>query len=251
MQLPPFVRRWYDLADTGILVAVSALVICAYVLVQVIDEVVEGETEWVDRHIIEWIARHPGPAQLEEFMRDCTAFGGSYVLILVTVAVGGFLLIRRERHALLFLLAAVGGAFFLSLSMKYFFDRPRPTILEHRSHTLTTSFPSGHSMLSAAVWLTLGVMLSRLEKSRYVKAYFIVIAILISFLTGISRVYLGVHWPTDVLAGWMAGTVWALMCFFVMRYFQHRGKIEPPTSTGEVPVERDGGFVVEPARENA
>ena len=232
MPLPPIVRRFFERFDAGLLVAASTLVVCGYVLVKVIDEVVEGQTDWVDHHIIEWIARHPGPDQFEEFMRDCTAFGGSYVLTLVTLAVGGFLLIRRERRALVFLLVAVGGAFALSLSMKYFFDRPRPQILEHRSHTLTSSFPSGHSMLSAAVWLTLGVMLSRLEKSRYLKAYFILIAILISVLTGISRVYLGVHWPTDVLAGWMAGTVWALACFFALRYFQNRGKIEPPTSHG-------------------
>ena len=219
-------------ADSGVLIAAAALLVAALVFVKTVDEVVEGETDWVDHHIIHWIAAHPAPGWFEEFMRDCTAFGGSYVLSLVTLAVGGFLWLRGERRALAFLLTAVAGALILSLALKGIFHRDRPHILEHRSYTVTTSFPSGHSMLSAAVWLTLGVMLARLETSRYLKAYFILIAIGISFLTGVSRVFLGVHWPSDVLAGWMAGTVWAMTCLFVMRHFQHRGKIEPPTSHG-------------------
>ena len=222
-------------ADAGVLIALSTLLVAGFVLLKTIDEVVEGETQWVDRHIVEWIGRHPAPQWFEEFMRDCTAFGGTYVLLLVTVAVGGFLFIRGERRALAFLMMAVVGAIVLSLALKGIFHRDRPQILEHRSYTVTTSFPSGHSMLSAAVWLTLGVMLARLERSRYLKAYFIGVAIFISFLTGVSRVFLGVHWPSDVLAGWMAGTVWAMVCLFVMRYFQRCGHIEPPTDRGREP----------------
>lgn len=219
-------------ADIGLLIAATALTICGFVLWHVIDEVIEGDADHTDKLIVHWVAVHHGPNWFNEFMRDCTAFGGIYVLALITLAVGGFLWLRRERRAMTFLFVAVGGALALSLALKGIFNRPRPTIIPHESYTVTTSFPSGHSMLSAAVWLTLGVMLSRLEKSRWLKAYFISIAIGISVLTGLSRVYLGVHWPSDVLAGWMAGTVWAMVCFFALRHFQRLGKVEPEAAHG-------------------
>lgn len=168
-------------------------------------------------------------------MRDCTAFGGMLMLALVTTAVAFYLVLRKQYHALVFLLSAVVGAAVLSMLLKGMFQRERPDILVHRSHTMTTSFPSGHAMLSAAVWLTLGVLLSRLERSRYVKAYFILLGVFISFLVGISRVWLGVHWPSDVLAGWMAGTFWALFCWFVLRYLQQHGQVEPPTAAVDAP----------------
>lgn len=219
----------WDKIDGAILLGVSTLLVAGYVFAQTVDEVTEGESDWVDQHIVHWIASIDAPRWFEEFMRDCTAFGGMLTLTLVTVAVGIFLLLRRQYHALTFLLSAVIGAAILSLSLKGFFHRDRPTILEHRSHTMTSSFPSGHAMLSAAVWLTLGVMLARLEKSPWLKAYFIGVGLFISFLVGISRVWLGVHWPTDILAGWTAGTIWAVLCYFFIRYLQGRGQVESPT----------------------
>lgn len=229
------VTSFWDKLDGAILLGMSVLLAASYVLVEVIDEVTEGETDHVDQAIVRWIASIDAPRWFEELMRDCTAFGGTLVLALVTIAIGIFLIIRKQYHALTFLLTAVVGATILSLSLKGFFHRDRPTILEHRSHTMTSSFPSGHAMISAAVWLTLAVMLSRLEKSPFMKGYFICVGAFISLLAGVSRVWLGVHWPTDVLAGWMAGSIWAVLCYFFIRFLQARGKVEPPTVPVDAP----------------
>jgi undecaprenyl-diphosphatase len=100
----------------------------------------------------------------------------------------------------------------ISIVLKDAFARPRPQLVPHLSYVTSYSFPSGHSMLSAIVYLTLGTLLSRLVKPLKIKMYIIGIALLLTFLVGISRVYAGVHYPTDVLAGWAAGLTWALVC---------------------------------------
>lgn len=212
--------------DVAILIAAAALLIAIYVFAKTVDEVVEGETDYIDRHIVLWIKGLNSPKWFDEIMRDCTAFGGTFVLTLTTLAVGVYFGAKKLWHAMIFLMTSVIGAFVLSMSLKHLFNRPRPDIIEHGSYTYTTSFPSGHAMLSAAVWLTLGVMLARLERSPWLKAYFILLGLFISFMTGISRVWLGVHWPTDVVAGWAGGTVWAIACWFLARYLQHRGALE-------------------------
>ena len=83
-------------------------------------------------------------------------------------------------------------------------------------------------MFSAVVYLTLGALLSQLVEERKLKAYFLGVACFLTFVVGLSRVYLGVHYPTDVLAGWSAGLAWALLCWMVASYLQRRGKVEPP-----------------------
>ncbi len=219
-----------DRLDGAMMIAASALLVAVFVLVKTIDNVVDGESEQLDHRIVNWIASVHAPPWLEEVMRDCTALGGIFVLSFVSLAVIIYLLARRQFHAVKLVLVAVLGAILLSLVLKGFFHRDRPTILQHRSMVLTSSFPSGHAMLSTAVWLTLGVMLARLEKSPYLKAYFILLALFISFVVGVSRVWLGVHWPTDVLAGWTAGSIWAVLCYLLARFLQRRGQIESPAA---------------------
>jgi undecaprenyl-diphosphatase len=94
----------------------------------------------------------------------------------------------------------------------------------------SASFPSGHSMMAAIVYLTLGAMLLRTQADRRVKAYCLAVAVLLTLLVGTSRVYLGVHWPTDVLAGWALGAAWAMMCWLIMLWLQDRGAVEKSAS---------------------
>lgn len=171
-----------------------------------------------------------GPGWLREVGRDVTALGGLAVLILMTVAVAGYLLMVGKYHAMWLVLIATAGGLLASTLLKYAFDRPRPDV-DHYSHVYTSSFPSGHSMLSAVVYLTLGSLLTRLVAERHVKIYLIVVALLLSFLVGVSRVYMGVHYPTDVLAGWTAGLVWALICWMSARYLQKCGTVESDIDT--------------------
>jgi undecaprenyl-diphosphatase len=167
-----------------------------------------------------------GPRWLEEMMRDFTALGSTGVLALMVLAIAGFLAMTRKTHAALFVLASVAGGVLISQAMKWAYARPRPDLVPHGAEVFTASFPSGHSMMSAVVYLTLGALLARTQANRAVKAYILVLAVILTMLVGVSRVYLGVHWPTDVLAGWALGGVWALICLLVMQWLQARGQVE-------------------------
>jgi undecaprenyl-diphosphatase len=167
-----------------------------------------------------------GPPWVEDAMRDLTAMGGVTVLGLFVMAVSGYVLLRRQYHAFWLMLAAIGGGLVLNLVLKSWIARPRPALVPHLSYVNTASFPSGHSMLSAVVYLTLAALLARLLVPVRLKLYIIMIAVLFSFLVGLSRIYLGVHYPTDVLAGWTLGLLWAVVCWLVARFLQRRGKVE-------------------------
>jgi undecaprenyl-diphosphatase len=196
-------------------------------------EVREGDTHAFDDAILLWF-RTPGdtadpigPAWVEMAFRDITALGGMTVLALITLAVVGYLLICRKHASALLVVVAVLGGVVVSSLLKLGFDRPRPDVVAHLVDVHTLSFPSGHAMLSAATYLTLGVLLARTEKRLLVRSYFVGVAIVLTLLIGLSRIYLGVHYPTDVLAGWCAGAAWALICWTVARWLQHRGQVEP------------------------
>jgi undecaprenyl-diphosphatase len=125
-----------------------------------------------------------------------------------------------------FVFGATSSGFALSVALKALFRRPRPEVVPHLMRAYSSSFPSGHSMISAVVYLTLGVLLAQLVHRRLLKFYFLMLAVLLTVLVGVSRVYLGVHYPTDVLAGWTAGLVWAVLGWLVQRALQRRGQVE-------------------------
>lgn len=218
--------------DLFILLAIVAVIGGIWLFIELADEVSEGATAAIDQRLL-LALRNPtdpadplGPLWVEEAMRDLTALGGATILFLLTSSVVGYLIIqRRYRAAVLVTVAVVGGAL-LSQLLKDLVGRPRPTLVPHGMYVYSTSFPSGHSMLSAATYLTLAALMARLQPRRRLQIYMMTLGLLITSLVGVSRVYLGVHWPTDVLAGWTAGAVWAVLCGLVMSWLQHRGKIE-------------------------
>ena len=182
-----------------------------------------------------YVGTHRGPPQMEEIGRDLTALGGVIVLSLLTIFVVIFLMMRRMWNAMWLLIIATAGGAIVTTILKVLVARPRPEIFVHRSYATSGSFPSGHSMLSAVVYLTLGSLLARFTKDLRLRLYLLFVACLLTFLVGISRIYMGVHWPTDVLAGWAAGAVWASICWTIARILQVRGAIEsdlpdPPQS---------------------
>ncbi|MGE5611942.1 MAG: phosphatase PAP2 family protein [Bacillota bacterium] len=218
--------------ELWLLLAVLVVVVGTWVFIVLADEVTEGATRSFDDWAIQALRRpdNPaipiGPRWLTDVMRDITALGGFAVLTIVIVVVSGFLLLRRKYHAMGLVLIAVIGGELLSTALKHLIGRPRPPAIGRLVDVHNPSFPSGHSMLSAVVYLTLGALLARLITDWPSRIYFLVVALLLTFLVGISRIYLGAHYPTDVLAGWTAGLVWAMLCWTVVEYLQRRGKVE-------------------------
>ena len=163
-----------------------------------------------------------GPAWVAEAMRDLTALGSVAVLAAVTVVVLGFLLLAKRRATAAYVVVAVAGGATLAWALKNAFARERPEVVPALADVWTPAFPSGHAMLSAVVYLTLGAMLVRLVGRKRLKVYVIAIPILATITVGMTRVYLGVHYPSDVLAGWAAGFAWALLCAVVAAILDHR-----------------------------
>ena len=192
----------------------------------------EGETLAFDRRIVLAFrkASDPslpvGPAWVSSVLIDLTALGGPTVLFLMIAAVVGFLVLQgRYRTALFILLTALSGEA-VGYAMKALFVRPRPEIVPHLRQAFSSSFPSGHAMQSAIVYLTMGAMLMRLAERRLTKIYCCTVAMGLTFLVGLSRVYLGVHYPTDVLAGWIVGLVWASVCWLMVQHYEVRAGIK-------------------------
>ena len=160
-----------------------------------------------------------GSPNFESKVRDITALGGTAVLVLLTALVILYLLIAGKWQIALFVLAAVGGGQVVSTLLKLGIDRPRPELVSHLMEETSRSFPSGHAMMSAVTYLTLGSLLARIVKQRRQKVFFLFVAVLLTLMIGLSRIYLGVHWPTDVLAGWCAGSIWAMLCWLIARWW--------------------------------
>lgn len=205
------------------LVPVLVLVILGGIwgFLEIAGEVMEKETHHFDESIL-LAMREPGdthdpigPPRVEEMARDLTALGGFTLLTAVTLVAGGVAIFAgRGKLALLAILSIVSGTVVMTL-LKQGYDRPRPALVEHGTLVHNASFPSGHSMMAAMVWLTLGILLARTQPKKRVRAFIVGISVLVVLLVGISRVYLGVHWPTDVLGGWMLGGAWAILFWLV------------------------------------
>jgi undecaprenyl-diphosphatase len=227
-------RRWRltsDSVELGLLLGGLALLLLILAFAGLTGLVVDGDTRHFDERMLRSLRdpanpSHPiGPAWLESAALDFTALGSGFVLGFVVLAVVGFLLLQGTYRTALFVLVATCGGGVMNSFLKGIFQRPRPEIVPHLRDVFSLSFPSGHAMTSAAVYLTLGAMLMRITEGRVTKIYCMSAAMLVTVLVGSTRVYLGVHYPTDVLAGWIAGMSWALLCWIVERALERRTRL--------------------------
>lgn len=231
--------------ELGTLLVILLTVGAIWAFVAIADEVQEGDTHRIDSAIIELTrsAENPdepwGTEMMREVGRDITALGGISVLVIISVAAAGFLFLQRKTGGMILLIVAVVGGLLLSFLLKEGFDRDRPP---YATGVFTASFPSGHSAMSAVVFLTLGALLARFQRRIALRTYLMGLAVLLTVLVGCSRVYLGVHWPTDVLAGWTLGAAWAMTCWLIARWLQVKGAVEEPAEMGDVqPGENEDG----------
>lgn len=219
--------------DAELLAVFLALALFGLLFMALASEVAEGDTLSLDHAVLKSL-RDPGtgepigPRWLQLAMIDVTALGGVSVLTLLTAASIGYLLAaRRKAHALFLLASTVGGALVGTL-LKYAFVRPRPEIVSHLVAVDSLSFPSGHALNSAVIYLTLGALLARSEARPAIRIYIVLVAITLTLMIGVSRVFLGVHYPSDVLGGWCAGAAWAAACSSIARILQKRRALEAP-----------------------
>jgi undecaprenyl-diphosphatase len=221
--------QWIGQHEIGVLITLLITAVAIWAFVALANKVVRGRTSEIDEWAVKALrqaddpSRPLGPKWLAEVGRDVTALGGVSVLVLLIAAVSGFLWLKRMYAAMTLVTLAALGGLLVSFGLKELFARPRPNVVPHLAEVYTSSFPSGHSMLSATVYLTLGVLLGEFVESRTLRAYFLLVALVLTLLVGVSRVYLGVHYPSDVLGGWAAGLAWALICSLLARALKQRG----------------------------
>jgi undecaprenyl-diphosphatase len=203
-------------------------------------EVREGESMGIDEGILRALRDPHDPARIrggdwvQHAALDVTSLGSHAVVILVLAAAVVFLLlVRKPASALLTLLAGAGGIWWNGV-LKHLFHRVRPTVVPHLVAVDSASFPSGHALLSATVYLSIAVLLARVVRGRLLKLYVIAVGTLLTLLIGFTRLLLGVHYPTDVLAGWLAGGLWALLCGSVAVLLERRGAVEAPGPEPEI-----------------
>lgn len=214
-----------SLVGAGLLVA--SLVLMFGLLAE---EVLEGDTTAFDLAILSTLRSAANPADpigspwLHEAAQDVTSIGSVVFLGFVLLAAVGYLLLIQKRALAILMAVSVVGGELLSTILKKSFDRPRPAI-PHITQVFTASFPSGHAMLSAITFLTIGALLARANEDPRLKRYFMMLAVFLTVAVGVSRVYLAVHYPTDVLAGWCIGSGWAILCWTVALWLEQNNRI--------------------------
>ncbi len=219
--------------DRRILYPLGLVSFCLWLFMSIAEQVLEGDSNALDLRIL-LAMRADGSATIgsnaagiQAILRDITALGSSVVLAGVAVVVVLYLVVAGRRSAAWFVLLATGSGGLATVVLKWMFDVPRPRLMAHGDYVLSSSFPSGHTMASAVVYLTVGALLTELLPERRLKVYVMTIAALLTGMVGISRVYLGVHWPTDVLAGWAGGAFWAVTWWLLAK----RLRLEPGHKT--------------------
>jgi len=223
---------WISRIDTRMLLVFLILAPSLVVFGHIASEVMEGETVALDRWILLHLreATDPsvpiGPEWLREAMVDFTALGGGPVLTMVTIFAAGYLVAQRKVALAVFLASSIAAGAIVNALLKFGFVRERPDAVPHLVEVSSASFPSGHAMNSAMVYLTLAALLVSAERSWRVRIFLMAAAILLTLIVGFSRMYLGVHWPTDVFAGWSVGAAWAVACALVAQILQKRRAIE-------------------------
>ncbi|HEY0527295.1 MAG TPA: phosphatase PAP2 family protein [Gemmatimonadaceae bacterium] len=240
-------RKAIDTADTtvgalGIFLVAGLLVsaACTAAFVEVAEHVRAGSTQMFDESIIRWLAAHRS-GTLDATMLEITALGtGTVVMVIVAVA-SLFLVLTQHKYSALLLLVSTFGGLVLDGVLKLGFNRPRPTIVVHAVQAVSSSFPSGHAMSSAIVYSTVAYLAARLHKRWWARFLVMLTALVLIVLICLSRLYLGVHYPSDVLAGVLVGLAWAAFCMATLEAIQKFGiRRDPRILEAEKPAPAPG-----------
>jgi undecaprenyl-diphosphatase len=225
-------RSFY--AAVGIFLVVGvALAIAGSVAFTKLWEVVRGgRTQAFDEAVLRWLHAHQTP-MLTALMTEITPLGTGIVVLTIIGVTTAFLWHTKHKHSARLLLASTGGAILLNNALKLMFDRPRPSVFEWQTHAASSSFPSGHAMSATVVYGTVGYLLARLQKHAWSRAITLVVSVLMILLICVTRLYLGVHYPSDVLGGIIVGLAWAAFCMATLEASLALARRRAPASVVE------------------
>jgi undecaprenyl-diphosphatase len=219
------VRGFYGAVGALLIGALAIIVACVAFFAMLADVVMAGGTQEADDAVLLWMNQHASP-ELTDIALNVTALGAGMVVWLVVIVASVFLWSSRHRWSVALLWVSILGSGLINATMKLFFERPRPQLFPWRApYAGLSSFPSGHSMTAMVCYATLAYLVARLEPRLFLRRFTFGVAAVIIVAIGLSRMYLGVHYPTDVLAGFTMGLAWASFCALGMealRYFRYR-----------------------------
>lgn len=233
-QMPPnsFPGEKTDVVDRTVWLGAGVILIGTWSFIRMAELIENQGGHPLDESILKWfrqtedVGQLRGPWWMGEVMRDLTALGSPLILGLLTVVTTGYLVVSRRPHAAWLVTISASGGGWLNFALKEWYDRPRPEVVPPLTVVSGLSFPSGHAQISTIVFLTVASVMGRLATTPARRVYILGIALVLSILVGISRVALGVHYPTDVLAGWIVGVIWSLVLAGMVRFLQQTRWIE-------------------------
>jgi undecaprenyl-diphosphatase len=234
-------RNFY--ATLGIFLLAGALVAVSgtYAFARFASHVSSGRTQAFDDAVLRWVADHRSPA-LEPVMLEITFLGTGTVVITIVAVSALFLWLTKHRYSAVLLLIATLGSIVLNNLLKMGFGRPRPQLFDWGTHVVSWSFPSGHAMSAAVVYGTVAYLAARLQTRHLHRVMTLLVAALLIVLIGVTRLYLGVHYPSDVIAGVIIGLAWAAFCMATLEATQlYARRRAPRILKDEQPPARDGG----------
>ncbi|MBU4527294.1 MAG: phosphatase PAP2 family protein [Hoeflea sp.] len=212
----------------------AILTLGVYVFIEIAEEMAEGEIRRIDEMLFLSlrVAGDPttplGPPWFQETAVEITAIGGYPLIILTLAAVAGFFIVTRRYGAAAYAVLAVGSGALLTQTLKQYYGRPRPDLVDHLDTVHTLSFPSGHALVTTVAYLTIASLVIGFLDDRRARIYVLSVAVFVAFIVGFSRVYVGVHWPSDVAAGWALGAAWASLSWLILHFLhlRSRGRIK-------------------------
>jgi undecaprenyl-diphosphatase len=202
-----------------LVVGVIIAAIATWAFGEFAETVMAGQTQAFDEAVLRWIGAHH-TATLDSVMLEITSLGTGSAVIMMVVVASLFLALTRHRYSAALLLAATAGGGFLNIILKSYFERPRPHVFEWGTRALSSSFPSGHAMSATIVYTTVAYLAARLQRRIWERALTMIIAALVILAISASRVYLGVHYPSDVAAGMIIGLGWSAFCMATLEAIQ-------------------------------
>lgn len=220
------IRSLYAAAGILLSAALALAVLALWGLAALTEEVLEGDTARFDRAVLLWLNEHATPG-LDRVAIQVTALGDNLVVVVLAVVAAALLRLSGEKAYAALIVLAVGGAGVLTPVLKLVFDRPRPTVFEVRAHyeVSTAAYPSGHATMSMVVLLAVAFVIHRLAARAWVGVLALTLAGVLVLLIGLSRLYLGVHHPSDVVAGLAIGFAWTVACAVTVEALgQRRGR---------------------------